>query len=208
MSKKLKVVTDLDSYTEDEFYKATSKINKSIALNIGSFTGLPSDSTVLGPLVEVFNKVRTELIYEGKGADIAKARTAVQVVITQDGNWLNDFCDGDASLIAKSGYPVQKDSVHQTKLDATILTLSTEKAAGSLGFMVSFIDGYGIKYGIMYTLASNLETDPSKWTFYYAAQRTGIISGLISKTDYKFASFAMGTVNDLTYSDPVTMSAQ
>ena len=208
MAKKLKVVTDLDSYTEDDFYKATTKINKSIALNIGSFAGLPSDSTVLGPLIALFDKTRTELVYEGKGPDTAKARTAVQVVITQDGNWLNDFCDGDASLIAKTGYPVQKDTVSQGKLDATILTLDTVKSAGCLEFMISFIDGYGIKYGIMFTLATNTEVDPSKWEFYYAAQRTGVISGLLSKTDYKFVSFAMGTVNDLTYSEPVTMSAQ
>jgi len=49
-----------------------------------------------------------------------------------------------------------------------------------------------------------------KWDHYYyaAGQRERDNDRFESKVDFKFASFAMGTDKELTYSDPVIMSAQ
>ena len=85
--------------------------------------------------------------------------------------------------------------------------MSTMSVTGELEFAISNLRVKGIKYGIMYTEASNIETNPAKWTFFYSGGRVGTISGLKSKTDYNFVSFGMGTETTLVYSDPVTISA-
>ena len=206
MAKGAKINYNLDSYDEDPFYKAVMKILNSLNANIGSFTGLPQAPSVLKPLVENYDKIRNALVYPEKGPDTNNARTAIQVVITTNGSWLNPFCAGNTSLLSQTGYPLQKDDVAQTKLDPTILLLTTLPDGTKLDFLISYIVGQGIHYGIMYTLATDTEMDPSQWKFYYASQREGTMPNLISKTEYKMVSFAMGTVNDLTYSPVVTIT--
>jgi len=206
--KKAKLNTNFDEYTEDEFYKAIKLIKQLLLLNLLAFVDLPISMGVFGPLITTWDDARTAAYYVGQGADIAAARTALQEAITKNGNWLNTFCNGVMVLLKKTGYPLAQDAVAQGKLDPTILKLTTLNTPGCIEFLISHIAGKGIKYAIMYTLASDPETDYTKWTFYYAAQRDGIIAGLDSRVDYKMVSVALGTSNDLTYSEVVIMSAR
>ena len=208
MSKKPKINTNFDDETEDDFYKITKLIKQVLNTNIGSFTGLPIDIATYVPLIITFDDKRTAAYYISKAAEVSAARTALQTATTTNGTWLNNFCNGNLVLLKKTGYPLAKEAEAQGRLDATIFTPTVLNETGKIGFLISHVPGKGIKYGIMYTLESNTETDPSKWTFYYAAQREGVLSGLTSKVDYKMVSFAMGTDNTITYSDPVTISAQ
>ncbi len=208
MARKPKLDVNLDDLKEDEFYKATKLIKSTLNSNIGSFTGLPVDIATYGPLITTFDDKRTAAYYSGQAAEVAAARTALQTATTTNGTWLNNFCAGNLVLLKKTGYPLVKEAEAQGKLDPTVLTLKILTIMGSIGFLISHIAGTGIRYGIMYTLESNPENDPSKWTFYYSAQRDGVLAGLESKKNYKMVSFAMGTDKDITYSDPVIISAQ
>jgi hypothetical protein len=208
MAKKAKLNTNLDDYIEDDFYKQIKLIKQLLLLNILSFVDLPVAMGVFGPLIVTWDDARTSVFYPGKAADTAAARTAIQTTITTNGTWLNNFCSGDLSLLKKTGYPLAAEGTAQGKLDSTILTFTVLNVLGSIGFLISHIQGQGIKYAIMYTLESNPETDPSKWTFYYAAQRDGVIIGLESGKRYKMVSVALGTSNDITYSNPVSITPQ
>ena len=208
MAKSPKINTNLDDYNEDEFYKAIKLMKSQLTTNIGDFTGIPTAMTVFGPLIVTFDDKRTGPASPTKAAETAAARTAVQTVVSSNGGWLNTFCAGDLVKLKKTGYPLAKEAEAQGKLDATVLKLSASSMAGSIEFLISHIPGKGIKYGIMYALVANPEQNPAKWTFYYAAQRDGVITGLDSKKDYKMVSFGMGTDKDITYSDPVIISPQ
>ena len=210
MGKGAKINYNFDNHTEDEFYKAVVLIYKVLMINIGIFTDTPMDLIALKKAITLFDEARTAPYYDGIGADISAARTAVQTIVTTNGTWFNNFCAGALSLLTKTGYPLAKESEAQKKLEATILILSIQKINGTIGFLIYHIPFKSIKYGIMYTLTSNTETDPSKWTqfFYAAGQRDGIIAGLTSKAEYKFSSFAMGTDRDLTYSEPAIINPQ
>ena len=144
-------------------------------------------------------------MYQGKAADTNAARKVVQKIITKNGNWLNDFCDGDEALLGKTGYTLQEGFKAQGKLKETDLKMKGLVKPGTLGYEISNLKIQGIRYGLMYTLVSNTETNPAKWSFHYCASREGIIGDLISKEQYKFVSFAMGTDEDLTYSALVFM---
>lgn len=208
MPRKPKINTNFDDESEDEFYKIVKLMKQLLTANSSDFTGLPIAMTTFGPLIVTFDDKRTAAIYPGKAADTSAARTALQTAVTTNGAWLNVFCNGNLTLIKKTGYPVAKETEAQGKLDASVLNLTVLRTLGSLGFLISHVPGRAIRYGIMYTLADNPDNNPANWTFYYAAQRDGVIGGLESKKDYKMVSFAMGTDKDITYSDPVVMSAQ
>ena len=73
-------------------------------------------------------------------------------------------------------------------------------------YFISHIKGGGIHYGLLFTLASNPINDPAEWKFNYCGSREGVMDGLLPKTDYKFVSFAMGTVSELTMSEVVNVT--
>ena len=163
MAKAAKINNNFDDYTEDDFYKAAKLIFNVLTINAGVFTGIPMDLAVFIKLITNYDDIRTAPFYKGIGADISAARTAVQTVITENGTWLNNFCKGDLTLLNKTGYPLEKESVAQGKLDQTIIILSLLKINGAIGFLISHIALKNIKYGVKYTLTTNLETDPTKW---------------------------------------------
>ena len=205
MAKGAKINYNFDEHSEDEFYKAAVLIYKMLMLNIGVFTGATIDLIAFNKAIEIYNDVRTTPFYIGIGGDISSARTAVQEIITVNGTWFNTFCNGVVTLLNKTGYPMAKDAESQGKLDATVLTLTPTLLPGGMSFLISHIAASRIKYGIMYTPATNTDNNPANWTgfFYAAGQRDGVIINLPSKVDYKFSSFAMGTERDITYSAPV-----
>ena len=206
MAKKAKINTDLGDLSDGDFADEATKISNSLGVNAGSFIGLPIDSTVLQPQIDEFNKVRLAVPYPSQIAETAKLRMVVQQTITKNGNWLNTFADGDVTLLKKTAYPFQKEVEAQGKLAETTLTVTTVPNSALVEFYITHIKGSGIHYGIMLTTSDNTETDPSLWSFYYAAQREGAIPKLKNKTAYKMASFAIGTVNDLTYSEVVNIT--
>ena len=210
MSKKLKINTSYSELSDSLFYDAVMLIFNFLVMYAGLYPGLPIPTgTVdpfppgsLGAAIKVFNDLRNKPYYLGQVGEVAAARLAVSDIITENGNWLNTFCNGVLSLLQQTGYQMQKENEAQGVLGKTVLTLVAGLA--KMGFSISNLKVKGIHYGIMYTLESNAEVDPSKWdVFYYAAQREGAILNLKSGVKLKFASFGMGTDNELTYSDTV-----
>ena len=109
-------------------------------------------------------------------------------------------------MLKKTGYQLAKEDAAQGKLDSTTLSLTTVPNSAKVEFYISHIKGQGIHYGIMYTPLENTEDDCSLWNYYYASQREGTIPKLKRETKYKMVSFAMGTSNDLTYSEVVEIT--
>ncbi len=206
MAKKGKLITDLGDRNDGEFSDDTTKICNNLEANIGSFPGLPKDDTILRPQIDAYNKCRLAVAFPTQVAETADFRMAVQKTITEDGNWLNAFCDGNLVLLQKTGYPFVKDAEAQGKLPETTMTLNTVPNSALIEFYITHIKGSNIHYGIMVTTADNLETDESLWTYYYAAQREGAVPKLKRNTAYKMVSFAMGTSNELTYSEVVNIT--
>ncbi len=211
MAKTPKLNTNFSDESDDVFYTTVMLIYNLLTLNVAHFTGLP---VVMGPLdplsplkfggaITIFNNTRLLPTYDGKTADVAKARLEVQKMVTQNGNWLNTFCNGDLGLLKKTGYPLAKDAEAQGKLEQSEITLVP--IIGGMEFMISHVKGSNLRYAVMYTLATNTEANPAKWDHYhYASNRDGTIPDLQSNVEYKFSSFAMGTSTDLTYSHALT----
>ena len=211
MAKNPKLNTDLSDLSDSNFYDAVMLIFNLLTANTALFPGIPIAMGTLGPLpagslgsmIVIYNTVRNSAPYAGKTGDTITARLKTQKMITKNGNWLNDFCGPDLGLLQKTGYPLQKENEAQGKLEQTVLTLIP--GIQEVDFSITNVKAIGVRYGLMYTKADNLEPNPALWTFFYAAHRHGTIKNLESKVDYKFVSFAMGTVADLTYSDPVVV---
>jgi len=93
MAKNPKLNVDFSDESDDVFYTSVMLIYNLLTLNIGLFPGLPIIMGVLGPIpagtlgaaITVFNDTRLKPIYDGKTADVAKARMAVQKIITENG---------------------------------------------------------------------------------------------------------------------------
>jgi hypothetical protein len=208
--KKSKINTNYSDLSEGLFYEIAMLIFNLLTLNGLLYPGLPVPMGVdpfppgsLGSAIKLFNDARLKPYYNGQAGDVAAFRLAVQNILTENGNWLNTFCNGVLGLLQKTGYNIQKESEAQGKLLATVITLIP--GLRQMGFSISNLKVRNVHYGIMYTLESNPEVDPSKWdVFYYAGQREGAILNLKSGEKLKFASFGMGTDNELTYSDTVT----
>ena len=146
--------------------------------------------------------------YTGKTADETAGRNKIKKSVTKNGNWLNSFCNGDLALLTKSGYPLQKESEAQGVLPQTKLSVVSEVGSGIMDFFIENLKGYQhVRYGIIYTAASNTEPNPALWTFYYASQKDGSISGFTIGQVYKFVSFGMGTEKEIVYSEISSVKA-
>ncbi len=206
MGKEAKINTSFANEPDDVFYTMVMLIYNSLKANAALFPGLlvemgdldPLETLKFGGAITIYNNTRLMPIYVGKTADVAKAREDVQKMVTKNGNWLNTFCQGDTALLKKTGYPLAKADEAQGKLEQSAISLVPVKEG--MSFTISHVQGSHLRYGVMYTLASNPETNPAKWSYHYAAHRQGTIRGLESEAEYKFVSFAMGTSIDLTYS--------
>jgi len=208
MPKRAKIITDFREYHESELSDAVMLIINCLKMNSDLFIGLPVPVVLLKKQLKKFNKIRNSPVYQGQTPDTKKSRSVLQKSLSANGKWLNDMAYGNVSLLTKTGYPFHEKSKAQGILPKTILTLTATKSPGRLKFAISIIRIQNIRYGIMYTFADTPEKDPSKWRFYYCSKKDGIISDLVSKKEYKFVSFGMGSDNRLQYSNPVFMSAQ
>ena len=215
MARLAKLNTNFSDMSDSLFSDACIIIFNLLTLNAGMFAGIPVAMGALGPvppntfgdLINRYNTIRLGAPYAGQVADTATARNNVQRVVTKNGNWLNTFANGDLALLSKTGYPLQKESEAQGKLDQSTLSVISLPIVNRMEFFITHVKGTSLRYGVMYTFDSNTEPDPSKWTFYYAGHRYGEIPGFIPGKVYKFVSFAMGTDLDLTYSEVVTVTA-
>ena len=167
----------------------------------------PVPPNAFGDFINRFNTIRLAAPYAGQTADTNTARNKVQRATTRNGNWLNTFCAGDLGLLKKTGYPLQKETEAQGKLDQSVITVTSLTIVNIMEFFITHVKGTQLRYGVMYTEATNPELNPAKWTFYYAGHRFGEIGGFVPGKVYKFVSFAMGTDLDLTYSEVVTVTA-
>ena len=216
MAKGFKITTDLGELTESLFSDATTRIFNLVNLNVLVLGGFPVPMGVLGPIpansygdfLNRYNTIRLGPEFDGKVADTLKARNILQKATTENGNWFNTFCNGDKGLLQKTGYPLQKENEAQGKLGQTTLSVISEPITGNMDFFITNLKEHNIRYGIMWTIASNPEINPAKWpNFYYASQKDGTIPGFITDEIYKFVSFGMGTDKDLTYSEVETVKA-
>ncbi len=215
MAKLPKLNTDLSGLSEPLFSDAVTIIFNLLTANSGSFPGIPVAMGVMGPLppntlgdlINRYNVIRLGAPYAGQVADTNTAHNNIQRVITKNGNWLNTFCNGDLGLLKKTGYPLQKESEAQGKLEQSTLTVFSLTIVNKMEFFITKVKGNDLRYAVMYTDATNPDLNPANWKFYYAGHRHGEIEGFTKGKSYKFVSFAMGTDTDLTYSEVVTVEA-
>jgi len=206
MAKQGKINTDLGGSSDPVFSDDVTKIVNNLDENVASFAGLPVDTATISTKLDIYNKTRLKVAYPAQEEDTKEARKEVQKDITKNGNWLNTFCEGNLALLKKTGYQLAKEGEAQGKLELTTLSLTTVSNSGLIDFYITHVKGQGIHYGIMLTPVTNLETNPSKWSFYYASQREGTIPNLDRDTKYKMSSFAMGTEKEITYSEVVEIT--
>jgi len=207
MPRKAKIRTDFSDESNANYSDIVTISCKSLNANSGSFTGLPNAPSVIMSDLDIFNDIRTKPVYDSQTADTNAARLNVDILFTANCSWINNFAQGDVALLKKSGVSFQKEGEAQPQLPATILILNSTSVDGQIEYHVSHLAYQSIKYGIMYTLETNTDNNPENWKYFYCGgTRHGIISGLLSKTNYKMVSFGMGTDKTLTYSEPIICS--
>ena len=205
MPKKAKVITHFGEFAESELADAAAFIYYSMKKNAAYFIRIPIELLAVKKQLGKFNRVRNSPYYNSKTAENKKLRKVLEVMLKKVGHWLNGEANGNKAFLMKSGFPFHEVFKTVGILPQTILEMIAVKTIGSLKFLISKIKVQHVRYGIMYTLVDNLETNPSKWFFHYASARKGVIPNLQNKKYYKFVSFAMGTNKELRYSIPVTM---
>ena len=208
MSNVIKVNTAFGELDEGTLSDDSQKIINNLTANATLFAGIPLDATAIAALRTTFNDKRLANYYPGQAAEVGEARSSLETALSKDGNWLNSNFGGDEGALRKSGFPLHKANEAQGTLPQTTLKMIPVSNARQLDYKISNLKIRDVHYGIMYTEASNTDTNPANWKFHYAAGRKGTIKGRKSKVDYKFVSFGMGTEAQLVYSEPVTLSAQ
>jgi hypothetical protein len=208
MPKKSKVKTDFAKDDESKFSVSAGKVVTSITTNATDFTFLIDPITVLGAEMVIYDRILRTPDYPSKAGELKASRNNAQKYLTKTGNLINTTADGFEVLLKKSGFPMAKEDEAQGVLPPTELTIGPNNIVGELDYSISLIDESNIRYAMMMTLASNPETNPDNWKFYYCAQRNGTIEDLESNVDYKFVSFAMGTEKKIVYSEVVIARAK
>ena len=206
MAKIPKLNTNFDAEDENDFFKIVTLIFNMLTKYVGDFPGLPVAMPAYNLLIGTWNTARTAIDYAGKVAATNAARTAIQTASTTNGTWLNSFCKGNLVLLKETGYPFAKEDSAQGVLDLTTLTLTNLVGTGFVEFLISFVPGAGVHYGILYTTADDT-SDYTQWKFYYASQRDGVMKMLVKGEKYQMVSFGMGTSNELVYSPIVFVTS-
>jgi hypothetical protein len=208
MAKGASINTDFSDFNESDFTVAAGKVVSSITQYAIDFTFITIPISVLKDEMVIYNKTITTPIYPSKAANLKASRKRAQRTLKTNGNIINTTANGDEVLMKKSAYPMQKPDEAQKQLPKTVLTIEANGIVGELEYSISRIDEQKIKYGMMYTDAENPDNDPSNWKFYYCGSREGTMVDMESGKDFKFVSFAMGTVEKLTYSEVVYAKAK
>jgi len=208
MAKGASINTDFSDFNESDFSVAAGKVVSSITQYASDFTFITIPISVLKDEMLIYNKVITTPYYPSKAANLKASRKRAQRTLKTNGNTINTTANGDEVLLKKSAYPMQKPDEAQGQLPKTVLTINANKIEGEVEYLIYRIDEQKIKYGMMYTDADNPDNDYSNWKFYYCGSREGTMIEMVSGKKFKFVSFAMGTIEKLTYSEVVYARAK
>ena len=208
MAKGASINTDFSDFNESDFSVAAGKVVSSITQYASDFTFITIPISVLKDEMLIYNKVITTPYYPSKAANLKASRKRAQRTLKTNGNIINTTANGDEVLLKKSAYPMQKPDEAQGQLPKTVLTINANKIEGEVEYLIYRIDEQKIKYGMMYTDADNPDNDYSNWKFYYCGSREGTMIEMVSGKKFKFVSFAMGTIEKLTYSEVVYARAK
>ncbi len=171
MPKRAKIITYFREFTESNLSDTVSLIINSLKTSAAHFEGLPIPVSKLKSQLKKFNKHRNAVIYDGQSADTKKARKIMQTSLKANGAWLNNEANGNVALLKRTGYPFHQKCESQDILPQTTLKMSRAKSVGRLKFDISIIKIQNVKYGLMYTLASNPEKNPKKWNLFIVPKK-------------------------------------
>ncbi len=207
MSFTSKAIIDFTDYKEDQIGPVALTIGSSLTTNAADFAGLPVSGATVTSQANAYIIILAKPIYSTKTADLAASRTILETSLRSNGLFVNTVANGDEVLLAKSGYPVTHPPVHHGALAKGTLTANSTDNNGEFSFE---IDGvlHAKGYMLCYTLSTNPETDPLKWSWQWCPKNKGLLSGLDKSAKYKLMATGVGVDPSLSFSDKIERTTQ
>ena len=147
--------------------------------------------------------------YPGKTGDLKNARIALETSLKQNGIYVNSIAKGDLAMLAKSGYPISKlHSPVGDLLPPDSVTVTNGTSPSTFDVAIAVVDN---AKGYLFANApiSNAVSDPNLWTIKWSAKHTNTFSGFATGTQYKFAACAVGSSNNVFWTNaPSNLFAQ
>ena len=203
----IKAIIDFTGYKVDDIAPTAVIIGNSLTTNAGDFPLLTVPGATIKTQAGDYTTILGKPDYAGKTADLAASRKILEKSLHDDGVIVNTRANGDAVLLAKSGYPLTHPAAPHGPLAKGILTGGPTTNNGELSFEISGIK-HAKGYIICFTLSSNDEPDPRKWDWQWSPTATGIIKGLLGSTKYKMSAVGLGTDPSLNFSDKIERTTQ
>jgi len=207
MSFKPHAITDLSPLKEDELGPTCTIMKNQITLNALTFPALPVTMVLFGPQITAYTDILGKDDYAGKAADLALARTTLETSVRKNGIYVNGVANGDATILAKSGYPLAKPHAPVGPLPKSTLKAKSTDNPGEFEFDIEGVT-HALGFLVCYTLVTNTEADPKKWAWHWTSKSKGLLSGLDSSAKYKIASVGLGTDPSLSVSDVIVRTTQ
>src|SRR5258706_15717373 len=104
MSFKPHAIIDFSHFKEDELGPVAIIIKTLLTTNALTFPALPVAAATINTQSGAYTTILGTPDYAGKTADLAAARLTLETSLRKDGLYVNSVANGDAVILAKSGY--------------------------------------------------------------------------------------------------------
>jgi hypothetical protein len=199
---KLRAKIDFTQFTDAAFDETCGTIKNQLTDNGADFPGLPITMVIFGGHLVNYRTIADLPIYPEKTADLNAARTILEEDLRQHGNHINTIANGNAVLLAKSGYPVSKEPTPIGPL-----------AKAGFKNVKSIPNGFEIEldkvpHALVYIVCLKptvqaTTNDYKKWPWYTTTTTKLRIDDLDSAVKYTLVAVAIGSDPTLTFSDEV-----
>lgn len=209
MPLKAKVITNFSGYNDEDLATPVGIIGNSLTTNAGAFATLPVSGAAILTLLGKFTDILGMPVYPNKTEDGNAARVNLEKALKLDGDNVNTTADGDEVILGLSGFPLAQPHVPVGPLAKGTFNAFTNKESnpGELDYEIKGVL-HAKGYLVCYTLFTNAEADPRKWTWFWSPTSKGTLTGLDSSAKYKLRSVGLGTDPTLTFTDQIERTTQ
>ncbi len=189
---KAKILTNSTEFGQDEISTLVHEIKNSLATNIGSFPALPVAPGVVLSQIGEYDRINGLAEYVGKTEDLAAERLIVDTTFHKNGVYINELADGNATILARSGYPRAKEPTPVGELPPPDGMKIGHGGLNEFTFDIDVVE-HAKGYLIAYTGVENPEANPYNWTLRWTSSHKATLGGFTNGKKYKFASAAVAT---------------
>ena len=202
-----KIIMPFKKLTDSLLASKGQEIYASMLNNPSFATPTPDMPTLLSVLNNYTASLATAQTRERTAIIIKNQNRALLIdLLKAMGTYVTFTAQGDASQLSTTGFDMGKTRSKSPDIDKPLAPALTDGA--NSGEMVSSADGVKRVKSYVHQYKANLITGDTDWTNIFSTSRTSTLSGLITGQRYTVRIGAIGTNNQVVYSDTVSRIAQ